>query len=158
MVVAGQIRSRSRSFRLRPGTASRRRAHGYEAGLVVLALVAGTMCFALAVAARQAAVAKVGYEIVDLRKELADLQAQSQRLEGQVARLQSLERVESEAKKLGMKKPDNTRLVYSEEPQKLPEADVMAAASGPTQWLLQAASALAKLASGIMRVQAQPIK
>ena len=158
MVVTGQIRSRSRSFRLRPGTASRRKAHGYEVGLVVVALVAGTMCLALIVAARQAAVAKVGYEIVDLRKELAELQTQNQRLEGQVARLQSLERVESEAMKLGMKKPDNARLVYSEEPQNLPETDVLMAGSGPRQWLLQAASALAKLASGIMRVQAQPIK
>jgi len=157
VVVAGQIRSRSRSFRLRPNTAARRKAHGYEVGLVVVALVAGTMCFALTVAARQAAVAKVGYEIVNLRKELAELEAQSQRLEGQVARLQSLERIELEAKKLGMKKPDNARLVYSEEPQ-LPEAAVTVAASGPRQWLMQAASALAKLASGIMRVQAQPVK
>jgi cell division protein FtsL len=125
---------------------------------VVLALVAGTMCFALAVAARQAAVAKVGYEIVGLRRALSDLEAQNQRLEGQVARLQSLERVESEAKKLGMKKPDSTRLVYSVEPQKLPGSDALAADNQPKHWLQQAASTLAKLASGIMRVQAQPIK
>ncbi len=157
MVVAGQIRSRSRSFRLRPNTASRRKAHGYGVGLVVVALVAGTMCFALTVAARQAAVAKVGYEIVNLRKQLAEMEAQNQRLEGQIARLQSLERIELEAKKLGMKKPDSARLVYSEEPQ-LPEAAVTVASNGPRQWFAQAASALAKLASGIMRVQAQPVK
>ena len=157
MVVAGQIRIRSRSFEPRTRAASRRRARGNVFGFAVVALVAGTICFALALAARQAAVAKVGYEIVSLKKQLAELQAQNQALESQVARLQSLERIENEARRLGMKKPENARLVYSEEP-KLPGATAVVAQAAPRGWLEQAASALARFASGILRVEARPIK
>lgn len=127
-------------------------------GVVAIGLVCCLMALALLICARQAEVAKVGYEIVALRKELAVLQAEYQRLEVQVARLQSFDRIEGAAAKLGMARPQEVRLVYSEEPSTAPKVEVAATPSGPRQWLSAIVAAVVKLGSGVVGAEARTLK
>lgn len=72
--------------------------------------VAILVALALALTARYAAIAKINFEISRLDKDLAELRAENERLEIQISRLTSLERIEEIAmNKLGMKKPQEIR-------------------------------------------------
>lgn len=163
MVEARHIRVRSRSFkRSDPGVVSRRRrsgSQGTEVGIAFTGLVICLVSLALLITARQAEVARVGYEIVALKKELAALEAEYQRLDVEVARLQSFERIEAAALKLGMKRPAEVRLVYSEQPlYERPVAQVSPQKPGLRQLLAQVGATFARIASGVMGAEARTLK
>lgn len=160
MVEVERLRGRSRSFS--PETNARhRRARSRSGGDLGLFFAGSVLClvlFALLLTARQAEVARIGYEIGTLRKELAIQKAEYQRLDVEVARLQSFERVEAGAKRLGMKKPSEIRVVYSEEPEAPRQAITATAAPSLRQMLASFGTALARLASGVMGVEARTLK
>ena len=160
VVEARQIRLRSRSFE-RTSVPRRKRlnSQGTEMSVVFTGLVVCLMFLALLITARQAEVARVGYQIVSLRKDLASHQAEYQRLDVEVARLQALDRIEVAAQKLGMKRPTEVRLVYADEPAiARPAVPVTTAKTGLRQYLAQAAAAFARVASGVIGAEARTLK
>lgn len=90
-----------------------RHREGYASGFLVAAVsVSLVACLAMGMIASQNSVAHLGYTIVEMKAELRALEAESQRLELEIARLSSLERVEREAaERLGMCRADEVRKV-----------------------------------------------
>jgi cell division protein FtsL len=124
-------------------------------------LAALLVLFAIVITARQAAVAHVGYQIVALRKDLASVQAEYQQLEVTVSRLQSFERIEAGAAKLGMQRPTELRLVYADTPVEKPAVQVASSTvdgSGYGQFKTLILSAWQKITGGVMGVEARNLK
>jgi cell division protein FtsL len=74
-------------------------------------------CLGLALVASQTLVAYTGYRVVELKAELGALQGEGQRLDLEIARLSSPDRIEKEAvERLGMCAPGEVRMVAMEVP------------------------------------------
>lgn len=79
-------------------------------GLVLIAFLLG-----LVIAAKQAQVAVTGYEVSELKQQLAILELENQELVMEVGKLKSLERIEKIAlNELGLVKPEAYQLVVVE--------------------------------------------
>jgi len=127
----GRERTRKNKWAAESGVVKRRRprSHGKDLGLFAV-LVFVLICSSIIMTARQTQMAAVGYEIDKLRKELAQTQAEYQMLEVSSAKLQSFDRLEASAVKLGMKRPDDVRLVYADVPNAAQDL-VLAESSSP---------------------------
>ncbi|MEW6522546.1 MAG: cell division protein FtsL [Bacillota bacterium] len=146
MVVAripaygGKAYARRRRFASRNRQGSIWSRHPEYAGIVILA---GCVFLGLALVSLPATTAKLGYEIVSLRAELDALQRDVSRLQLELARLESLDRIEQIAReRLGMREPEQLRLVQLGEP----------AANDPGNldpWRPQVEGAVQRLASGV---------
>jgi len=125
--------------------------------LLLLVLV---VFVALVITSRHATVAHLGYSIVSAREELRVLQAESQRLELEVARLQSLERIESAAvTRLGMVKPAEIRLVVVTRTEAVRVEEPVQAGTGFFARLAQSLSSFTRwLAMGDGKAEARPAK
>lgn len=83
-------------------------------GLVLIAFLLG-----LVIAAKQAQVAVTGYEVSELKQQLAILELENQELVMEVGKLKSLERIEKIAlNELGLVKPEAYQLVVVESSNK----------------------------------------
>jgi cell division protein FtsL len=164
LVVTGQIRAQSREFsrHVDEVTPRRRRAKDNSRDVTLVSVLAALLVlFAMAITARQAAVAHVGYQIVALRKDLASVQAEYQQLEVTVSRLQSFDRIEAGAARLGMQRPSELRLVYADTPVEKPAVQVAASDAGEPafrQFAAMIASAWQKVSGGVMGAEARNLK
>ncbi|MEW6243076.1 MAG: cell division protein FtsL [Bacillota bacterium] len=115
---------------------------------------------ALVITSRHATIAHLGYSIVSAREELRMLQAESQRLELEVARLQSLQRIESAAvTRLGMVKPAEIRLVAITRTEPVRVEEPVQAGAGFFARLAQSLSSFTRwLAMGDSKAEARPAK
>jgi len=161
LVEVERLRGRSRVFS--ESSARHRRARSQSKSLkeVGVLFVVAVLCltgFALLLTARQAELARLGYEIGAQRKILASLESEYQRLSVEAARLQSLERIESAALQLGMVKPSEIRVVYSEEPEPIHYGEIAEGAPSLRQMLTSIANAVSRLASGVMGAEARTLK
>lgn len=103
---------------LRRKTRSREAKRGRENLKRALSIVAAAV-FAVAVAARHAQVASLGYAVVALKEELNRLEAENQWLEAEIAKLSSPGRIETIAKRdLGMVPPVEVRYL-KKDPEKV---------------------------------------
>lgn len=163
MVQAGHIRVTRRSVaRARSQARSQSRkakARSLSLSTVFAGFVLCVVCLATGITARQAELARIGYEIGTLKKELAVLQAEHQLLDVEVARLQSFDRVESAAAELGMHRPDEIRMVYTDA-SSTPQTAVADATvrEGFTSYLARATRAVLRVATGVMGAEAHTLK
>lgn len=114
-------------------------------GLVGLAVVV-----ALSLVYLQASCIVTGHEIVALKKQLADLQAENERLQVQVVKLTAPDRIEQLAtERLGMVRPVEGRLLVAEPvPSAVATGGVPAKMATASSWLRQGYAFLEHLIQG----------
>jgi len=111
---ASRTRTGRRSFSIprRRGPGSRRtrtRVFGTVAYAVLFALLG------ILIASRYAAVARIGYEITELKAEVAGLERENERLRLDIAQLRSVDRIEEIAvAQLGMERPGEVCIARGE--------------------------------------------
>ncbi len=129
-----RARKRTRVYRLP------RRERLVLTGLVLLAF-----CAAILIVYFSAQVLIAGYQLNKLKKEINDLNIQTQAMTEDLARLTSLERVEKVATtKMGMIKPDTSRMILVKTGPPVPDPGQVSLEDGPGEDSGQAPAAVAQ--------------
>jgi len=88
-----------------------RRQHNLRSLAINFLVLSLVVCSGLMLAARNATLVSVGYQIEDFQKQLAALQEENRHLALEVAQLESAERIEAEARRLGMVQPGDPQVI-----------------------------------------------